>query len=84
MAAEPFRFTRTVTITFSVVNVSTEVLHKCGEIPDGYLKIRGGGVVKDVPGAQWTKDLAYLQSDTVGEAVLVFVVLDEDPIDVNP
>lgn len=79
----PFAFTRTVTIRFPVINVSTEVQHLCGEIPSGVLAINGG-VVKPVAGVQWTKQLAYLQSDTVGPAVLVFVVLQEEPIDVNP
>lgn len=80
----PFRFYRAVTITFPVANVSTEVQHRCGDIPDGVLTIRSGGLVKDVPGVQWTKDLAYLQSDTVGSATLLFVVLREEPLNVNP
>lgn len=80
----PFRFFRSVMITFPVANVQTEVQHRCAEIPSGVLKIRGAGLVKDEPGVEWTKDLAYLRSDTVGPFVLLFVVLDEEPINVNP
>lgn len=82
--AAPYRFHRCVTVTFPVANVKTEIMHLCGEVPHGVLKIRGAGLVKDEPGQEWTKTLAYLRSDTVGPMVLLFVVLQEDPIDVNP
>lgn len=80
-----FRAFRTVTVRFVVANTQTEVLHLLGEIPDGFLTVNCGGVVKAEPGKQWTKDLAYLRCDTANvEAILVFVVLREAPRDVNP
>ena len=76
---------RTIRVAFPVAQVSTEVQHLCGEIPHGCLAVSVGGVVTRVPGVPWTKSLAYLQCDTIDlEAVVVFVVLREEPISVTP
>lgn len=87
LSSSPFRFCGPpVAITFPTANVNTEVLHRVGEVPHGYVAVDdGGALLKRAPGVQWTKDLAYLQSNTANvTAVLVFVVLREEPRNVNP
>jgi hypothetical protein len=69
---------RPVSIPFAVANTQTEVQHGLAEIPDGYIVLNADAAIKRVPGKQWTKTLAYLQSDMVNSsAVIVFGVFRE-------
>lgn len=75
---------RPVTINFPSANTQTEVLHGLAEIPDGYLVLNADASVKRVPGKQWTKTLAYLQSDMANSTVIVaFGVFREGAQNVN-
>lgn len=61
----PWRYlSHPVGVTFAVKNVSIEVQHSLGEIPDGVQVLTADCAVKRTPGKQWTKTLAYLMSDT--------------------
>lgn len=81
----PFRYTgRPVSFTFAVANVDQEVMHMTREIPHGWLSIDAPGHIKRAAGIQWTKDHAFLQCNATGDAILIFVVLKEDPIYVMP
>lgn len=53
-----------VRIRFPVKNVAVEVRHFLGEIPDGWKQCNWDCHVKRAPGVLWTKELAYLISDT--------------------
>lgn len=80
-----FRFAgRPVRFTFAVANVDNEVMHMTRDVPDGVVVVDAPGRIKRAAGVQWTKDYAFLQCDAIGEATMVFVVLKEDPINVNP
>jgi hypothetical protein len=75
---------RPVQINFPTANTQTEVLHGLGEVPDGYLVLGADAGVKRVPGKQWSKSLAYLQSDMANSTVIVaFGVFREAPQNVN-
>lgn len=80
-----YRYARPVRMRFTAANTRTEVAHRCPEIPSGFHPLFCGGVVSAEPGEAWTKDFAVLRCDTANaEAVLVFVVLKEEPINVTP
>jgi hypothetical protein len=83
---QAFRFVgRPVRMVFPTANADTEVLHQCREIPDGFLVLNSVGVLTAAPLVQWTKDLASLRCTVAAaEALLLFVVLKEDPINVAP
>jgi hypothetical protein len=72
----PFRtLAQPVAIVFPAAGVSVEVQHLLREIPDGYLLLNADCAVKRTPGKQWTKELAYLVSDTANAtAILAFGV----------
>lgn len=81
----PFRYTgRPVTFTFTTANVDTEIMHQTREVPHGWLVVDAPGLIKRAPGVQWTKDHAFLRCDQTGESTLLFYVLKEEPINVNP
>lgn len=81
-----FRFVgRPVRVRFRTANADTDVLHQTREIPDGFLVLASVGVITAAPLVQWTKELATLRCSVANaEALLLFVVLKEDPIDVTP
>lgn len=62
---------RPVRINFAAANTPTEVQHGLAEIPDGMDPGNWDCLVKRVPGRQWTKTLAYLQSDTANSSIEV-------------
>jgi hypothetical protein len=64
-----------VGITFPAKNVSVEVQHQLGEVPDGFVVLNADCLIKRTPGKAWTKTLAYVMSDTdVSTADLAFGV----------
>lgn len=73
----PWRFlAQPVFISFPVQNVSIEVQHLVREIPDGWMVINADCVIKRTPGKQWTKELAFLMSDSNNSsAILCFGML---------
>lgn len=75
----PWRYlSKPVGVTFPAANVSIEVQHTLGEIPDGVQVLTADCFLKRTPGKQWTKTLAYLMSDTAnGHAELAFGVYRE-------
>jgi hypothetical protein len=75
----PWRFIGPpVQVVFPLAATVYEVQHLMGDIPDGVQVITSDARVIRAPGRQWTRDVAYLQSDTANSfAVLVFGVLRE-------
>lgn len=81
----PWRYLgKPVGITFPAKNVSVEVQHTLGEIPDGVQVLTADCFIKRTPGKQWTKTLAYLMSDSDnGHAELAFGVYRETVTNVS-
>ncbi len=81
-----FRFVgRPVVFMFDAADTDTEVRHVTGDIPDGVIALSTAGAITRVPGVAWTKQLAYLRSSLAhNEVILQFLVLKEEPINVNP
>lgn len=77
--ATPWRFIATpVQVNFPLANTDYEVQHLMGDVPDGMIVITCDAQVRRAPGRQWSRELAYLRSDTANSfAVLVFGVLRE-------
>jgi hypothetical protein len=67
-----------VQVNFPLKTTVYEVQHLLGEVPDGCEVITADCLLKRAPGRQWTKELAYLVSDSDNSyAVLKFGVLRE-------
>lgn len=83
---QPFRFvSRPIAVTFKAANADTDVLHGLAEIPDGFIVLNSIGVITRSPLVTWTKDLVSLRSSVANnEAIVIFVVLKEAPLNVNP
>lgn len=83
--ATPWRYLGApVGITFTMKNTSVEVQHSLGEIPDGVVVLMADCAVKRTPGKAWTKELAYVMSDTDNStADLAFGVYRQSARSVN-
>lgn len=81
----PFRYLgKPVAINFPTANVAVEIQHQLQEVPDGYHVVNADCGVKRAPGRLWTKELAFLMSDTNNSSViLAFGVLREAVTSVN-
>lgn len=64
-AASPWRRTGPlIRVRVPVKNVVVEVRHLMLEIPEGFADTNSDCLVKRAPGVLWTKELAYLVSDS--------------------
>lgn len=72
-----------VAVHFAVAGAVRQVAHQLGAVPTGRLVCLQTGAVHDVNVGQWTDDLAFLTAPVANtRAVLVFLTLREDPLDV--
>jgi hypothetical protein len=77
-------YSRPVRVFFPAANVTRQVAHGLGTVPDGFLVVLSTvGRVIGVTPELWTNDLALLSGNLANtRAVLIFFTLREEPIDV--
>ncbi len=70
-----------VDVVFSAADTQADIRHGLGVVPDGFELVMWDCVVRATPGAQWTTELAYLQSDRANGRIKVLFYTLREPVD---